>query len=118
MADDLAERRVGGISLDLSHIGSLVDRDLARRNLARIVQAAAAAEGEVMISMENHDRTDQILDDHDWIASVHAELAERYTHVGVTIQARLHRSSDDLDLLLERPGRIRVVKGAYPFPAP
>lgn len=36
------------------------------------------------------------------------------TRVGITVQAYLHRSEDDLDAILETPGaRVRIVKGAY-----
>ncbi|TYB68501.1 proline dehydrogenase [Nonomuraea sp. PA05] len=66
----------------------------------------AAAGQEMTISMEGSDRTDLIL----W---THERLCERFGHVGVTVQARLHRTAEDLDRLLRRPGRIRLVKGAY-----
>lgn len=114
----VAERPVTdrpGISLDLSHIGSLVDRRLAREHLASILDAAANGGIEVMISMENHDRTDQILDDHAWVNQIHADV-HRDAQVGITLQARLNRSEADLVEVLKRRGRVRVVKGAYPFP--
>lgn len=98
------------VSLDLSHLGSVLDRELGRRNAARIAEATAAIEADMILSMEGHDRTDQILDDH-------AHLCERFDHVGVTVQARLHRTATaDLTALLDRPGRIRLVKGAYDTP--
>jgi proline dehydrogenase len=37
--------------------------------------------------------------------------------VGVVIQSMLRRSGDDLDRLLERRARVRLVKGAYREPA-
>lgn len=97
------------VSLDLSHLGSVLDRDLGRRNATRIAEATAAAGVEMVLSMEGPDRVDQILDDH-------AHLCERFDHVGVTVQARLHRTDADLPALLDRPGRIRLVKGAYDTP--
>lgn len=97
------------ISLDLSHLGSLVDRELGLRNAARIAEVTAAAGIELILSMEGHDRADQILADH-------AVLCERFDHVGITVQARLFRTADDLAGLFDRPGRIRLVKGAYDTP--
>lgn len=94
------------LSLDLSHIGSVVDPDLGYANAERIAEATAAAGQGMMISIEGSDRTELIL-------STHERLCRRFDHVGVTLQARLHRSGQDLAQLLERPGRIRLVKGAY-----
>ncbi|MFJ4188762.1 proline dehydrogenase family protein [Kitasatospora sp. NPDC089509] len=94
------------ISLDLSHIGLAVDPGLALANATRIAEATAATGREMMISAEGSDRTDAVLD-------LHRTLGERFDHVGVTVQARLHRTADDLPELLTRPGRIRLVKGAF-----
>ncbi|GAB3983071.1 proline dehydrogenase family protein [Actinoallomurus acanthiterrae] len=94
------------VSLDLSHIGSVVDREPGLANATRLAEATAAAGQEMMISMEGSDRTDLIL----W---THERLCERFDHIGVTIQARLHRTAEDLPRLLQRPGRIRLVKGSY-----
>ncbi|QKV96940.1 proline dehydrogenase family protein [Streptomyces sp. NA02950] len=94
------------LSLDLSHIGLVVDPALALRHARRLAEATVAAGQEMMISMEGSDRTDAVLD-------VHGSLCEQFDHVGVTILARLHRTADDLPVLLSRPGRIRLVKGAF-----
>jgi proline dehydrogenase len=106
-AAGLAERGLDcSLSLDLSHIGLLVDRDLCLRSAGAIAAAAAASGSELIISAEGSDRTDAILD-------CHARLCERFDNVGLRIQARLHRSDRDLQALLDRPGRICLVKGAY-----
>lgn len=94
------------VSLDLSHVGLAIDPALALRHARRIAEVTANAGQEMMISMEGSDRTDAVLD-------VHGALCEQFDHVGVTILARLHRTADDLPVLLSRPGRIRLVKGAY-----
>jgi len=44
-------------------------------------------------------------------------LRERHTNVGVCLQAYLRRTPADLEDLLERGSRIRLVKGAYAEPA-
>jgi proline dehydrogenase len=94
------------VSLDLSHIGSVVDRELGLANATRLAEATAAAGQEMMISAEGSDRTDLIL----W---THERLCERFDHVGITVQARLHRTAEDLAHLLRRPGRIRLAKGSF-----
>jgi len=94
------------ISLDLSHIGLAIDPDLALDNAVRIAQATADNGREMVISAEGSSRTDAVL-------AVHGKLCERFEHVGVTVQARLHRTAEDLPRLLDRPGRIRLVKGAF-----
>jgi len=62
-----------------------------------------------MLSAEGHDRTDLVLD-------TYARMCERFANVGVTLQARHHRTSSDLGRLGPLPGRIRLVKGAYEVP--
>ncbi|MER5453107.1 proline dehydrogenase family protein [Streptomyces sp. NPDC002764] len=94
------------ISLDLSHIGLAVDAELALANASRIAQATAETGREMMISAEGSDRTDEVL-------ALHRKLCERFDHVGITLQARLYRTADDLPELMSRPGRIRLVKGAF-----
>ncbi len=96
------------ISLDLSHVGSLVDVELGYRNLRRIALAAAAINCEVMISMEGVDRADDIY-------AVYTRLHQQDAlhNVGITVPARRHRTATDLVAMLKLPGRIRLVKGAY-----
>ncbi|MCE7010598.1 proline dehydrogenase family protein [Kibdelosporangium philippinense] len=105
---DMARRLPSGcsVSLDLSHIGLAVDAGLALENATEIATATAAAGREMVISAEGSDRTDAVL-------AVHEQLCAHFGHVGITVQARLHRTGDDLVRLLERPGRIRLVKGAF-----
>ena len=98
------------ISLDLSHIGLAVDPDLALRNAIALAEATAETGREMVISAEGSDRTDAVL-------ALHGRLCERFDHVGVTVQARLHRTAQDLPRLLDHPGRIRLVKGAFLEPA-
>ncbi|MGH6690253.1 MAG: proline dehydrogenase family protein [Gammaproteobacteria bacterium] len=97
------------VSFDLSHLGLAVDVGLGFRNALSIVTAAAGAGIEVMINAEGVERTDAVL-------AVHGQLCQQYANVGITVQAFLHRAVDDLELVCSRPGRVRVVKGAFEAP--
>lgn len=90
------------ISLDLSHIGLAVDKQLGLENLQRIGKEGI----EVMISAEGIDRTDDVLE-------TYLEVSKQYTNIGITLQAYLHRSENDLKELLKHEGKIRMVKGAF-----
>lgn len=94
------------LSFDLSHVGLLVSAGLGLTNAARIAQAARDAGTSVMISAEGSDRTDLVLD-------VYDRLAADFPETGITLQARLHRTTDDLARAMKNPGPIRVVKGAF-----
>jgi len=110
IAQELKTRGLNAsISLDLSHIGLAVDEKLALENASRVAEAAAVAGTEMMISMEGSERTSAVLD-------MHAQLSERFDNVGITLQAYLYRTEKDLAELLERPGKIRLVKGAFEEP--
>ncbi|MBD7996257.1 proline dehydrogenase family protein [Arthrobacter sp. Sa2CUA1] len=94
------------VSFDLSHIGALVDRDLTAQNVRAMARELAPLGTALMISAEGSERTDLVLDLYD-------TLSEEGLNVGITVQARLHRTEADLDRVLRRPGIIRLVKGAF-----
>lgn len=105
-----AHRLDSSVSLDLSHIGVAIDPQLAFENALTIAKEADKAGLELMISMEESERTAVILE-------LHGKLCERVANVGITLQAHLHRTPQDLQTVLERPGRIRLVKGAFAEPS-
>lgn len=106
-----AARLPCSISFDLSHIGSLVSPQHGFNNARRIAAAAAKSDREVMISMEGSDRADDI---YAIYARLHLEAG--LANVGITAPAKLHRTAQDLPRLLQYPGRIRLVKGAFAEP--
>jgi proline dehydrogenase len=97
------------ISLDLSHIGLLVSKDLTLDNLTAIAVEASKANQEIIISMEGTDRTDDIID-------IYKLASNNLPNLGITIQAYLHRTKDDFKDIIQLPGSIRLVKGAYDTP--
>ena len=94
------------LSFDLSHVGSIVSPELGLANVTRIAQAARDAGTSVMISAEGSDRTDMVLDLYD-------RLSADFPETGITLQARLRRTPEDLQRVMRRPGPVRVVKGAF-----
>lgn len=106
-----AARLPCSISFDLSHVGSLVSPQQGFANARRIAAAAAKTVREVMISIEGSDRADDI---YAIYARLHTEAG--LANVGITVPARLHRTARDLPRLLQYPGRIRLVKGAFAEP--
>jgi proline dehydrogenase len=94
------------VSFDLSQVGSVIDRDLGLRHAREIAGATAPLGTAMMISAEGSDRTGLVLD-------LYQTLAAEYPHVGITLQARLHRTPDDLERVLALPGTVRLVKGAF-----
>lgn len=96
------------VSLDLSHIGLAVSADLAAENLERLC-SAASPDIEVTLSAEGVERTDDVL-------RCYRGHAHQFPNLSITVQAYLYRTEEDIAALLELPGRIRVVKGAFETP--
>ncbi|WP_195575112.1 proline dehydrogenase family protein [Paenibacillus sp. 1001270B_150601_E10] len=106
----LAEQGVAArVSFDLSHIGLSLDDELAYKHLAVLAEQAQDADIELFISMEESVKTDAIL-------AIYKKAAAAYSNLGITIQAQLNRTKQDLSDLQSAPGRIRIVKGAYQEP--
>lgn len=108
---EIAKRQLNStVSLDLSHIGLGISKDLCRQNLEEICSAAKSNQTEVIISAEGIDATDKVI-------NLYLEAAKKYENLGITLQAYLHRSKDDFKELLKARGRIRMVKGAFDVPS-
>jgi proline dehydrogenase len=102
------------LSLDLSHIGLVIDESLCFENARRIADAMRGDSGgtsrEIIISAEGTDRTDAVL-------AMYQRLSEVGAPYGITLQAFLFRTPQDLERVIELPGKVRVVKGAFDAPA-
>ena len=99
----------GTVSFDLSHIGMMIDEDFTFDQLSELAKVAKERQITLMISMEESEKTDQIL-------SLYERVAKVYANVGITLQVHLYRSDIDLQRILQLNGRIRLVKGAYQEP--
>lgn len=98
------------ISLDLSHIGLGISRELGFYNLTQILKAATSNNTEVTISAESFLQTDDVI-------HTYLEAAKQFENVSITMQAYLYRSRDDFKELIKQSGRVRLVKGAFDTPA-
>lgn len=94
------------VSFDLSHLGMSISDALATKHLEEIALQAQQYDIQLMISMEESEKTDQIL-------NIYKTLSPMYANLGITLQVHLLRSQSDLQELLKSQGKIRLVKGAY-----
>jgi proline dehydrogenase len=98
------------LSVKLTQFGLDLGLDQARAQLRRVLDRAAQHGTFIRVDMEGSDYTAATLA---LVEEMHASGA----HVGTVLQAYLHRTAADLDRLVSRGIRIRLVKGAYREPA-
>jgi proline dehydrogenase len=111
LLDDIADSGLDAcVSVKPSQIGMDVSADLFEEHYREIVARAAELDAFVWCDMEDADTTDATLDAFESIA------ADYPWSVGQCIQSNLKRTADDLDRLVDVPGKIRLVKGAYDEP--
>ncbi len=107
LVEQLTARKIdSSISLDLSHVGSVISESLGLANAKKLASACKQTGREMIISAEGSDRTDLT-------HRIYEKLCAEFDNVGITVQARLHRTEVDIKKLLQLPGKIRLVKGAY-----
>jgi proline dehydrogenase len=95
------------VSVKPTGLGLKIDSDFCRESLARIVRCAAERDNFVTIDMEDATTTSDTL-------AVYRELrAEGLDEVGIVLQARLHRTIDDIHALADLRPSVRVCKGIY-----
>jgi proline dehydrogenase len=109
--DAIQERGLDGeISVKLSQLGLDLDPERAFEHVNRLVARAGQHGALVWIDMEDSGATSPTLD-------VYTRLKASHPNVGVCLQAYLHRTAADLQVLLPLAPAIRLVKGAYAEPA-
>lgn len=98
------------ISIKLTMMGLDIDESYCRDNLNRLLDVARENDQFVRIDMEGSDYTQQTID-------IFKEAYKEYgKHVGIVIQAYLHRTADDIAELAELGADVRICKGAYNEP--
>jgi proline dehydrogenase len=100
------------LSIKLTQMGLDIDPGLAAANARGILDRAGALNTFVRVDMEASPYVQRTLD------LFYSELQPAYGDlVGVVIQSMLRRSDADIERLVERKARVRLVKGAYREPA-
>ncbi|HET7093653.1 MAG TPA: proline dehydrogenase family protein [Thermomicrobiales bacterium] len=99
------------ISVKLTMLGLAFDDRVPESILMSILEDARAVGGFVRVDMEGSAYTERTLD---MVERLHARFPEQ---VGGVIQAYLYRSPADIERLIARRIRVRLVKGAYAEPA-
>jgi proline dehydrogenase len=101
------------VSLKLTQMGMDLNPDLAFEIVSSLVRHAVEAKSFVRVDMEGTPYTQATID---VVRKLHA-VPENRGHVGIVIQAYLHRSAQDIAALLGDGIRIRLCKGAYKEPS-
>jgi proline dehydrogenase len=98
------------ISIKLTMLGLDLGEDLTRANVEPILDAARKVGGFVRIDMEGSAYTEQTI-------RIFEEFHDRFpAEVGIVLQTCLRRCDDDVERMIERNARVRLVKGAYAEP--
>jgi len=100
-----------GVSIKLSQIGLIADKQVCIKNLTRIFELAQTHNIYIRVDMEDSPHTDDTLEIFSATrSSIKPDLS------GVAIQAYLFRSENDVRTLLDSIAGIRLCKGAYKEP--
>lgn len=100
----------GNISVKLTMIGLDISDELAASNIETIVAAANERGNFVRIDMEGSAYTERTL-------AIFRKIHDRYPKaVGIVLQSYLYRTDSDVEEMIERQARVRIVKGAYKEP--
>jgi proline dehydrogenase len=98
------------VSVKLTMLGLDISEALAYDGMRALLATAVAVDGFVRIDMEGAAYTERTL-------AIAEALHEEFPGaVGTVIQAYLHRSDRDVERLIARRMRVRLVKGAYAEP--
>ena len=107
LVSNLHESKVeGGVSVKPTQIGLSKNRKECSDNFIRIIEKAFLSQSFVWIDMESSEYTDDTI-------GIYNELFGKYERLGIALQANLKRTSKDLEELLKKGAKIRLVKGAY-----
>ncbi len=97
------------ISIKLTALGLDIDTTLCEENVRRVLERAKSYGIFVRVDMESSAYTGRTID-------LVTKLHQDYEGVGTVIQSYLYRSAKDVDHLIARGIRVRLVKGAYKEP--
>lgn len=99
------------ISIKLTSLGLDLGDDVALANTRSILEAARTVGGFVRIDMEGSAYVERTME---LFEKLHDSFPDT---VGIVIQTYLYRARADVERMIERKARVRLVKGAYAEPA-
>lgn len=97
------------ISVKLTQLGLDLSPQLCEQNVRRLLEAEDPAKT-LWIDMEASSYVDATL-------AVYRQLLSTHANIGICLQAYLHRTAADVQILMAMKPSIRLVKGAYAEPA-
>src|SRR3984957_3218353 len=101
------------VSVKLTQLGLDLDREFCYANLVKLIERSRgnspAAAKTLWIDMEQSAYVETTLE-------IYARARKVYPHVGVAVQAYLHRTEQDVASLIPLGAAVRLVKGAYSEP--
>nr|BBH90444.1 proline dehydrogenase [Thermosporothrix sp. COM3] len=97
------------ISIKLTALGLDISPSLCEENVTAILTKAREYNLFVAIDMEGSAYTDRTIE-------LTLKMREQFEEVGTVIQSYLYRSKADIERLIEKGVRTRIVKGAYKEP--
>lgn len=103
-------RPYASISLKPTQLGMNESEDYAYANLRRVVAAAAPHGIHITVDMEDHSFTDATL-------RIFRKLRDEFDNVGIVLQSRLFRTTEDIRNLHTKPCKVRICIGIYREPA-
>jgi proline dehydrogenase len=89
-----------------TQLGLAIDYGSCLQNFKRLTARARELGQFMWIDMESARFTEDTI-------TIYLEVLKEYSEVGVAIQAYLKRSGADILHIIEREGKVRLVKGAY-----
>ena len=98
------------ISIKLTMMGLDIDRAYCKQNLYKLLEVAREEDQFVRIDMEGSDHTQATID------LFKEALSDFGDHVGIVLQAYLHRTREDVKELARMGADVRLCKGAYNEP--
>ena len=94
------------ISVKPTHIGLDISKNVVLENFNKIIEAARDKSNFLRIDMESSDNTDDTFE-------IYKSLKNKYSGVGVVLQAYLKRSINDIENLASPKFNARICKGIY-----
>ena len=110
LLDTIEREKVdANVSIKPTMLGLKIDEEMCCGHITTIVERAAEHDNFVRIDMEDHTCTDATIE-------IYRRLHDMVGHVGVVLQAYLHRTVSDINDLLPLNPNIRLCKGIYREP--